>query len=71
MITGYIGKESQWLDQYRETHYTITQLARKYDVDKATMLGRLPRPDLRCPYGSRTRLWKRESALAHLGEFPI
>ena len=62
------SRESKWLSPYRDTHYTLTQLCRKYDISKESMISILPRPDLRSPYGNRTRLWEKESVIKFLGD---
>lgn len=60
------GRESNWVSKYAETHYTLPQLCRKYDICKESMLSILPRPDFRCPYGNRTRLWNKKSTIEFL-----
>jgi hypothetical protein len=64
------SREMVWVDQYRETHYTSVDIARKYDLEKSTVRKRMYPPDIVAPYGNRTGLWEKEKTIKHLGEPP-
>lgn len=65
-IHGYKTRENLWVEARSETHYTLPQIARKYDISKDKLLLLLPRPDIRSPYGNRTRMWEKSSVIALL-----
>jgi hypothetical protein len=55
------SREQTWVDSMKSTHYTLPQLSRKYGIHKANMLLILPKHDIRCAYGNRTRLWEKKA----------
>jgi hypothetical protein len=69
MNTGK-SRESRWVDQYRETHYTSVDIARKYSIEKSTVRKRMYPPDIVAPFKNRTGLWEKEKTIKHLGEPP-
>jgi hypothetical protein len=60
ITVSYKTREAKWLDKYRETHYTLPDLARKYGISKTKLATILPAPDLRSPGYLRVMMWEKE-----------
>jgi hypothetical protein len=67
IMLSYSGREKDYVSKYAETHYTTTQMCRKYDIGKEALLKSIPPPDVISPYGNKTRLWDKNSIIALLG----
>jgi hypothetical protein len=67
-ILSYSGREKDYVSKYAETHYTTTQMCRKYGIGKEALLKRIPPPDVISPHGNKTRLWDRKAIVSLLGE---
>lgn len=67
-ISGFKTRENLFVDRYRDTHYTLTDIAQKYSVSREKIAKLLPPPDLVAPSGNRTRLWLKTAITEKLGE---
>jgi hypothetical protein len=65
---AFNGKEKAYVSRYAETHYTVTQMCRKYGIGKEALLKKIPPPDVVSPHGNKTRLWDRRAIVSLLGE---
>ena len=66
-LGGFKTRENLFVDKYRDTHMTLTQIAVKYGLSREKMMPLLPPPDITAPCGQRTRLWRRDKISELLG----
>lgn len=60
-ITRHHGREQIFVARYKDTHMTLSAIARKLDISRPKAELILPPPDIICAFGNKTRLWSRET----------
>lgn len=61
------SKEARWVDSHKETHYTLMQMARKFNMPRPNLLMVLPSPCKVYNGGNKSRLWCKDKMDRLLG----